>query len=156
MPISPTIPTKLTSTTQPPQRTPAVVTKVVDGDTLKVRIDGYDETIRIIGIDTPETVDPRKPVQCFGVAASNRAKKLLTGKQIELEKDISQGDRDTYQRLLRYVFIENIDYGLTTIEEGYAHEYTYAVPYVYQAAYKQAQNNAKASKRGLWDENKCP
>ena len=56
-----------------------IVTKVVDGDTIHVNLNGHDTTIRIIGIDTPETVDPRKPVQCMGKEASNRAKELLMG-----------------------------------------------------------------------------
>lgn len=141
---------------QPSARTSAIVDRVVDGDTLKIQLNGKIETLRIIGIDTPETVDPRKPVQCFGAAASTRAKKLLTGKQIELESDPTQGDRDKYQRMLRYVFIDNIDYGLTTIQEGYAHEYTYAMPYKYQSLYKAAQRDAELKKRGLWAENACP
>src|SRR5688572_16954218 len=73
-----------------------IVVKVVDGDTLQLQ---SGQTIRFIGIDTPETVDPRRPVGCFGKEASQEAKNLLLGKEIVLEKDVS--DTDKYQRLLR-------------------------------------------------------
>lgn len=135
----------------------AEVVSVVDGDTVKVVIEGKRETIRIIGIDTPETVDPRKSVQCFGKEASDRAKSLLEGKIVYLEFDQSQGDRDVYKRLLRFVFLEDgSDVGLMLIREGYAHEYTYrSNPYFYQALYKAAEQEARENGRGLWNENAC-
>jgi micrococcal nuclease len=133
-----------------------IVTKVVDGDTIHVNLNGHDTTIRIIGIDTPETVDPRKPVQCMGKEASNRAKELLMGKIVFLESDPSQGDLDKYGRLLRYVFINGSDdYGLGAIVEGLAHEYTYDLPYKYQTEYKKAENAAREAKIGLWADNAC-
>jgi|SRR5215216_1170712 len=67
------------------------VTDVVDGDTIKVRMSGKEETLRLIGIDTPETVDPRKSVQCFGKEASNKARELLSGKNVRIEMDATQG-----------------------------------------------------------------
>lgn len=76
------------------------VAKVIDGDTIMAN-DGM--TIRLIGIDTPETVDPRRPVGCFGKEASNFTKQLLLGKQISVEKDVSETDK--YGRLLRYVYL---------------------------------------------------
>lgn len=155
----PTVEGVNTSNESAAELTPAIVIKAVDGDTLSVSISGEKETVRIIGIDTPETVDPRKPIQCFGVAASNRAKELLTGKTVGLEKDSSQGETDKYGRLLRYVWLteENPprDYGVTTLEGGYAHEYTYDLPYKYQSQYKKAQNEAMVNKRGLWADNAC-
>jgi micrococcal nuclease len=127
------------------------VTKVVDGDTIKVNIDGNIETIRLIGVDTPETVDPRKPVQCFGMEASNKTKEILTGRKVRLEADPSQGERDKYGRLLRYVFLPSgIDFNLQLIQEGYAHEYTYKVPYKYQREFKAAEKNAIENNIGLW------
>jgi micrococcal nuclease len=81
------------------------VTKVVDGDTITVDLDGKATTLRLIGINTPETVDPRKPVECFGKEASDKAKTLFSGKQVRLEADPTQGELDKYQRLLRYVFL---------------------------------------------------
>lgn len=132
------------------------VTDVVDGDTLKVNINGTVETLRLIGLDTPETVDPRKEVQCFGKEASNKAKELLTGKKIRLEKDATQGDKDKYGRTLAYIYTEGgIFYNKYMIEQGYAHEYTYNTPYKYQAEFKQAQKIAEANKVGLWSPTTC-
>ncbi|MDY0097439.1 MAG: thermonuclease family protein [Candidatus Dojkabacteria bacterium] len=124
------------------------VSRVVDGDTFKIDKLG---TIRLIGIDTPETVDPRKEVQCYGVEASNKAKELLEGKEITLEFDNSQGDVDNYGRILAYVYMEDGRmFNEVMILEGYAHEYTYNTPYKYQNEFKIAENNARESKLGLW------
>ena len=133
------------------------VTQVVDGDTIKVLIDGEIETLRLIGIDTPETVDPRKPVQCFGVEASNKAKELLREKNVSLEADITQGERDKYGRLLRYVFLEDGQlFNQLMISEGYAHEYTYdSNPYKYQTEFQAAENEARENERGLWAPSAC-
>jgi len=127
------------------------VIKVVDGDTLDVKIAGKIERLRLIGINTPETVDPRKPVQCFGLEASKKAKETLSGKKVILEIDPTQGDRDKYGRLLRYVFLEDgTNFNLMMINDGYAYEYTYNIPYKYQTEFKQAQKIAEENKRGLW------
>lgn len=132
------------------------VVSVTDGDTLKVSLDGKTETIRVIGINTPETVDPRKPVECFGKQASDRAKQILTGQKVSLEADPSQSDRDRYGRLLRYIFLENgTDYGLAMIKDGYAQEYTYQTPHKYQLPYRTAQQEAQQAQRGLWAEDAC-
>jgi micrococcal nuclease len=132
------------------------VVKVVDGDTMDVNVDGKVERLRLIGIDTPETVDPRKPVQCFGKAASDKAKELLTGQSVTLEADPTQGERDKYKRLLRYVFLpDGTSYNLYMISEGYAHEYTYDKPYKDQAEYKQAEIDARNNNRGLWSPDTC-
>jgi len=127
------------------------VVKVVDGDTIDVSLDGKTERIRLIGINTPETVDPRKPVECFGKEASDKAKALLSGKKVYLEADLISGERDKYNRLLRYVFLEDgTSFNLMMIKEGYAYEYTYDVPYKYQTEFKEAQKEAMAAKAGLW------
>ncbi len=132
------------------------VVKVVDGDTVDVDIDGSTTRLRIIGIDTPETVDPRKPVQCFGREASNKAKEILTGQFVTLTADGSQGDTDKYGRLLRYIALpDGTDYGLYMISQGYAHEYTYHLPYEKQADYKQAEIDARSNNRGLWSPDTC-
>lgn len=137
----------------------AVIVKVVDGDTITVNLNGQKQTIRIIGINTPETVDPRRGVECFGRQASDRAKEYFKSKNyvVWLEKDNSQGEYDKYQRLLRYVFTDNgtIDYGLGMILEGYAYEYTYDTPYKYQTAYKNAQKNSEEKGLGLWADESC-
>ena len=132
------------------------VTKVVDGDTAKVNIDGVIETLRLIGIDTPETKDPRKPVQCFGQEASNRAKQLLENSNVHLEADPTQGERDKYGRLLRYIFLaDGTNFNEKMIFDGYAHEYTYNLPYKYQAQFKEAQTQADQNNRGLWAASTC-
>jgi len=132
------------------------VVKVVDGDTLDVVINGKTERLRLIGIDTPETVDPRKSVQCFGKEASNKAKELLIGQYVTLEADPTQGDRDKYKRLLRYVFLtDGTNYNLFMIKEGYAHEYTYDSKYKYQLAFRQAETLAQENQRGLWSPDTC-
>lgn len=133
------------------------VVKVVDGDTLDVSINDKIERLRLIGIDTPETVDPRKSVQCFGKEASSKAKELLMGKRVSLEMDDTQGERDKYKRLLRYVFLpDGTNFNLFMIEEGYAHEYTYHLPYKYQAEFKNAQRSAMENQKGLWSPSTCP
>lgn len=131
----------------------ATLVKVVDGDTITVSVNGKSETIRIIGIDTPEVVDPRKTVECFGKEASEFAKRTLQDNKILfLESDPTQGERDKYQRYLRYVWIDGgkTDFGKLMIDGGYASEYTYSLPYKYQQLYKQAEKAARESKKGLW------
>lgn len=132
------------------------VVKVVDGDTITVEKGGVNQTLRLIGINTPETVDPRKPVECFGQEASAKAKELLSGKQVRLEADPTQGELDKYQRTLRYIFLpDGTNFNRLMIEQGYAYEYTYDLPYKYQTEFKQAEKEAKAAKRGLWADNVC-
>jgi endonuclease YncB( thermonuclease family) len=132
------------------------VVSVTDGDTLKINIDGTTETLRLIGIDTPETVDPRKPVQCFGKEASNKAKELLSGQKVRIEKDSTQGDRDKYGRLLVYVWRQDgVFYNEYMIKQGYAHEYTYDLPYKYQSDFKSAQTYARENQLGLWSSSTC-
>lgn len=146
----------------PPAPTPTQQTglyrviKVVDGDTVDVDIDGTVERLRLIGIDTPETVDPRKPVQCFGKEASDHAKALLTDLDVRLEADPSQRERDKYGRLLRYVILPNgTNFNLSMIADGYAREYTYDDPYSYQADFKASEQTARSKNRGLWSTTTC-
>jgi len=131
------------------------VVKVVDGDTMDVDMKGKTERLRLIGMDTPETSDPRKVVQCFAREASTKAKEILEGKMVSLEADSTQGERDKYGRLLRYVYLEDgTFYNKQMISDGYAHEYTYqSNPYKYQEEFKQAEKEARENERGLW--NKC-
>ena len=133
------------------------IISVTDGDTIKANINNNLETVRLIGIDTPETVDPRKPVQCFGKESSDKAKEILTDKKVRLEADGTQGDKDQYGRLLRYVFLEDgTFFNKKMIEDGYAHEYTFeSNPYKYQNEFKDAENSARENKRGLWASDTC-
>jgi micrococcal nuclease len=132
------------------------VTKVTDGDTIHVDLDGTDEKVRLIGINTPETVDPRTPVQCFGKEASNRMKELAEEKNVRLEYDDSQSLRDAYGRLLAYVYLEDGEMlNRKMVAEGYAYEYTYLTPYTYQSEFRELQNLARTSGRGLWGTDTC-
>ncbi len=132
------------------------VIRAVDGDTIVVEINGVDEKIRLIGVDTPEVVDSRKTVECFGKEASIFTRILLTDVRVRLESDATQGDRDRYGRLLRYVFLPDGTFvNKTIIAEGYGHEYTYRVPYRYQADFKIAEQNAREAKKGLWAPDIC-
>ena len=113
---------------------PYTVLKVVDGDTIHVSANGQKLKIRMIGLDTPETVDPRKPVQCFGLEASAQAKTILGGQSVYLETDPSQDTIDKYGRTLAYVWTASGRlFNLDMIADGYAFEYTYDLPYRYQA-----------------------
>ncbi len=132
------------------------VIKVTDGDTLHIDYNGTDEKVRLIGINTPETTDPRKEVECFGKEASDRMKGLVEGKIVRIEYDESQNLRDAYNRLLAYVYLEDGEMiNRKMIAEGYAYEYTYMTPYKYQSEFKQVQNIARTSERGLWSPSTC-
>ena len=137
--------------------TPVSVVRVVDGDTVDVAFDdGRTERLRLIGIDTPEVVDPRKPVQCFGREASAHAHELLDGQTVSLELDPSQGERDSYGRLLAYLWLpDGRNFGEVMLAEGYAHEYTYDLPYTYRDAFVAAQDTAMANQAGLWSPATC-
>ncbi len=143
----------------------AEVIKVVDGDTIKVRTTvGVEEvlyTVRMIGINTPETVDPRRGIECFGTEASRFAKDVLMQKTVRIVTDETQDRFDRYGRLLAYVFLPGstieteVLFNLTIIEQGYAFEYTYDRPYVYQTAFKKAEKNARNAEIGLWQKDVC-
>lgn len=131
----------------------ALVSKVVDGDT--IQIEG-GQTIRFLGIDTPETVDPRRPVGCFGREASNETKSLLSGKVVFLQKDVS--DTDKYKRLLRYIYLplqngQELFVNDYLVREGFAKVLTYPPDVKYNEQLRQAEREAKGQKRGLW--GKC-
>ena len=132
------------------------VVKVVDGDTIDVNLEGKTSRVRLIGINSPESVDPRKPVECFGKEASNKAKELLTGRFVKLESDDSQDSIDRYGRILRYVYLEDgTFFNQEMVELGYANEYTYQTPYKHQQEFKEAEADAKINKRGLGADNAC-
>ena len=131
------------------------VVSVVDGDTIKVRMSGRVESVRLIGIDAPETNAPGRPVQCFGPEASAKAKELLAGKAVRLEFDASQGRRDRYDRLLAYAWVGDMLFNEWMVRQGYAREFTYNEPYRYQQIFQAAEAEARAAGRGLWAANTC-
>ena len=129
------------------------VVRVVDGDTVEVAHRGRTESVRVIGIDTPETVHPTEPVECWGPQASADAERLLRGRRVLLRFDPSQGRRDTYDRLLAYVVIPGRgDFGELMLKRGNAAEYTYDDAYARRAAYRAAEAEARVNNRGLWRE----
>ena len=144
---------------QPPTDTltgPVPVTRVVDGDTLWVNTEDGDTKVRLIGVDTPELLDPRSPVQCFAQEASDFTKSALTGQVVYLEYDPSQDSVDRYGRLLAYVWtLDGRLVNLDLITDGYANEYTYSTPYRYQRAFQDAEASAAERERGLWDPKSC-
>lgn len=131
------------------------VVKVIDGDTIDVLKEGVVTRLRIIGMDTPELHDPRKPVQCFARAAADEAHRMLDGQYVRLEyqpDDII----DKYGRTLAYVFLlDGTNYEDYMIRSGYAHEYTYQKPYLYQDQFNEAEAEARDQKRGFWAEDTC-
>jgi micrococcal nuclease len=133
-----------------PGLTPARVTRVVDGDTIRVEIGGEEFRVRYIGIDTPETVDPRRPVQCLGQQASERNRQLVEDKVVGLEKDVS--DTDSFGRLLRYVWVGDRMTNAALVEEGFALASTYPPDVRYVDRFASLQTQARENGRGLWGE----
>lgn len=127
------------------------VLRVVDGDTVHVAYHGRDVSVRVIGIDTPETVSPSVPDECGGKAASAVAHRLLDGRNVRLVFDPSQGRLDKYGRILAYLERPGLgDYGKTMIRKGLAAEYTYDTAYRRQASYQAAEAVARAVGRQTW------
>ncbi len=134
---------------------PCDVVRVVDGDTIKVRLDGKVETVRIIGLDTPETKHPKKPVEYFGKEATAKAKELLSGKTVTLRMDqtnAAKKHRDRYGRLLAHVVLpDGRMFAEVMIREGYAHAYTkYPFDSELMERYRKAERKAREANRGLW------
>ena len=128
------------------------VLRVIDGDTIELE---NGQKVRYIGIDTPETVDPRRDSQCFGKEASLYNKTLVEGKEIYLEKDISQTDR--YGRLLRYIYLEEngISINEQLVKEGYAVASSYPPDIKYQEKLRLTEQEARNNQKGLWQEGVC-
>jgi micrococcal nuclease len=120
------------------------VTNIIDGDTIKILYEENIEKVRLIGIDTPEEAN------CFFEESTERLRSLLEDKKIRIEFDPSQDQRDKYDRLLLYIWLDDTFINQAMISDGYAHEYTYNLPYKYQDDFKQAENSAREAKRGLW------
>ncbi len=126
------------------------VSHVVDGDTINVTMGDQKETVRLLGLDTPETHDPRKPVQCFGLAAAAHTKALLEGKDVRLEPDPTDADRDKYHRLLRYIYMpDGTLINAELIRDGYAFAYV-IFPLVKLDEFRALETDARTHNRGLW------
>src|SRR5581483_1269022 len=127
----------------------ATVARVIDGDTIEL---SDKRKVRYIGIDAPESVDPRKSIQCFGKEASEFNTTLVGGQTIQMQRDVS--DTDKYGRLLRYIYLQQ-DQGLLfvnkyLVEQGYAQASSYPPDVKYQDVFSAAQKVAQANNVGLW------
>ncbi len=127
------------------QTTTAKCVRVVDGDTIKL---GNDEKVRYIGVDTPETKHPYKPVQFFGHEASQFNRNLVAGERVTLEYDA--GRRDRYNRLLAYVYVGDMFVNAELVAQGYAQTATYAPNLRYQELLLYLQKQAREAGKGLW------
>jgi micrococcal nuclease len=135
---------------------PARVLEVIDGDTVKVRLGRKEETVRLIGVDTPETKDPRKEVECFGREASRFTTSALEGRQVWLTYKPNER-RDKYDRLLAYLWL-NLDedpepemFNEELVRKGYARVYPF-FPFEYLEEFRQDEARARARRLGLWGE----
>jgi len=130
------------------------ITEFADGDTISVDMNGRTERVRFIGVDTPETHDPRKAVQCFGKAAARFTKQLIGQQRVRLESDSLNTNRDRYNRLLRYVYLpDGTLVNLEIIKQGYGFAYTY-FPFAKSDEFKMAETVARQQERGLWKDCK--
>ena len=135
----------------PSQPGDATITRVVDGDTVQVEIGGHKEKVRLIGIDTPESVKPNTPVQCFALQASARTKALLPpGTPVRLVSDVEA--RDRYGRLLAYVYRARDDLFVNRdlVDEGFAVPYTLPPNVAHADEFVAAAGRARDAGLGLW------
>ena len=144
----------------------ATVTRVIDGDTVEVTITGRVEgpgagqamvgrryDVRLLGVDTPESVKPNAPVECFGPEASTAAGALLEGQEVRLVDDVEEVDQ--YDRLLRYVYFGDEMANARLVANGYAHAYTYPPNVRWSTLFVQLEREARDHNRALWSPDKC-
>jgi endonuclease YncB( thermonuclease family) len=121
-----------------------------DGDTITIDMNGKSERIRMIGVDTPETQDPRLPVQCFGKVASEFTKTLIGTSPVRLVSDPTNTNRDRYDRLLRYVYLPDGKLvNAEIIKQGYGFAYT-LFPFEKLEEFRTFEKNARELGLGLW------
>ncbi len=128
-----------------------IIVRPIDGDTVVVAIAGAQESVRFIGIDTPESVSQQRPIECYGPEAKERTAALLPpGTVVRLERDVEA--RDKYDRLLVYLYRaeDNTFVNLLLVQEGYADSFPYPPNTAHQAHFAQAEATAKATQVGLW------
>ncbi len=127
------------------------VAYIIDGDTFKVRIDKKLITVRMLGINTPETVDPRREPECYGKEASIKTKDLLQGRQVFLHLEKQREVKDKFGRYLAYVYRnDSLFVNQSLIEGGFAREYTYGKPYFMQREFRSAEDGARRKGNGMW------
>lgn len=133
---------------EPPAAATALVTRVVDGDTVEVDLDGVEEDVRYIGVDTPETVKPDTPVQCFGPQASDFNHRLVEGRRVRLV--FGEERRDVYGRLLAYVYLDGRFVNAELVRRGLARTLTIPPNDRFATRLKRLEIAAARSGRGLW------
>ena len=129
----------------------ARVTRVIDGDTIEVKLGGDTERVRLLAIDTPETHHPTKPVQCYGKEASAHTTELLpAGTDVRLERD--EEERDDYGRLLAYVYrsSDGLFVNLDLVQQGYASLLTIRPNVAHLRDFTAAESTARSQSLGLW------
>jgi micrococcal nuclease len=126
------------------------VTRVVDGDTVEVQVDGQTEDVRYIGVDTPETVKPGAPIECFGPEAHDFNAQLVDGKTVRLDFDAER--RDVYGRLLAYVHVGDTFVNEELLRRGYATTLTIPPNDHYAERFAELERKASAAGVGLWGE----
>jgi micrococcal nuclease len=131
--------------------TDARVTRVVDGDTVEATVDGRTEDVRYIGIDTPESVKPETPVECYALAASHFNERLVEGETVRLDFDAER--RDVYGRLLAYVHLGDRFVNADLVRLGYARTLTIPPNTRYADLFDRLERQAAGAARGLW--SKC-
>lgn len=130
------------------------VSKVIDGDTVKILVGGEEVKVRLIGIDTPETVHPNKDVEWFGKEAAKKLKEMVEGKIVclKMDRDKTQ-DIDKYGRLLRYLWLDNLFVNAELVKQGYAFAYT-NYPFQYLEEFRKYARDARENNRGLYNPEK--
>jgi len=131
-----------------PASATVVVTRVVDGDTVEVQLDGAEEDVRYIGVDTPETVKPDTPVQCFGPQASAFNHRLVEGRRVRLVFGAER--RDVYGRLLAYVYLDGRFVNAELVRRGLARTLTIPPNDRFAGQLKRLEIAAARAGRGLW------
>ncbi len=137
-----------TITVAPYEKQKVKVVRVVDGDTIEIE---GNKKVRYIGINTPELHDPRRSIQCYGQISADENRRLVEGKEIFIQKDVSEVDK--YKRLLRYVWVGDIFVNDYLVRQGFAQVSTFPPDVKYQQQFLEAQEEAKVNNRGLW--RKC-
>jgi micrococcal nuclease len=142
------VPTKERGTSNEQRVARAYVTRVIDGDTIEVSIDGHTDEVRYIGIDTPETVKPGTPIQCFGPQASTLNHRLVEGRAVRLVFDSER--RDVYGRLLAYVYVGRRFVNARLVRLGYARTLTIPPNDTHAGLFHRLARAAGLAGRGLW------
>jgi endonuclease YncB( thermonuclease family) len=139
-----------------PVQSTAKVLRVIDGDTVVVLLDGKQTTVRLIGVDTPESVDPRKPVQRFGHEAAEFLRGLVEGKPVRLSYEPAGARLDRYGRTLAYLRLEDGTFiNRELVARGYAFALT-KYPFAYMDDFRAAERAAREKALGLWGPDPAP